>query len=239
MLLAQGQGRGEVTAIELAENVAGDQRAVHVECGSRSDVWPFESLSKGERRITDTIRVTPAHTLTLSRDVRSFFQGNRYLLEPLVKRIVRLAQAERVVDLYAGVGVFGLALATAGTPDVTLVEGDPISGTDLARNATPCGSQVSVRRQSVESFLSSTSNPSRAATFVVDPPRTGMTRDALAGIIRHEPSRIVYVSCDVATLARDARTLVDAGWELTEVAGIDLFPNTAHVESIAIFDRLS
>lgn len=238
-LLAQGEGRGDVTAIELAENIPGDRRAVHVELGSRGGASSLESLISGDRQVTDTIAVAPNRTLTLTRDVRSFFQGNRFLLEPLAQRVARLAQAERVVDLYAGVGLFGLALAAAGAMDVTLVEGDPISSTDLARNATPFGGQVSVRRQSVESFLASRRDPRRAAgaVFVVDPPRTGMTREALAGIVSHQPSRIVYVSCDVATLARDARTLVDAGWELTEVTGIDLFPNTAHVESIAVFER--
>ena len=64
-----------------------------------------------------------------------------------------------------------------------------------------------------------------------------MTREALAGIINLEPSRVVYVSCDVATLARDARTLIDSGFELQSVTGMDLFPNTAHVESIALFTR--
>jgi 23S rRNA (uracil1939-C5)-methyltransferase len=64
-----------------------------------------------------------------------------------------------------------------------------------------------------------------------------MTREALSGIVSHQPSHVVYVSCDVATLSRDARTLVDAGWELQEITGIDLFPNTAHVESIAVFRR--
>ena len=64
-----------------------------------------------------------------------------------------------------------------------------------------------------------------------------MSKDAIAGIIQKTPARIVYVSCDVATLARDARTLLDAGYELEELTGIDLFPNTAHVETIAVFAR--
>ena len=64
-----------------------------------------------------------------------------------------------------------------------------------------------------------------------------MTKDALAGIINRRPSRIVYVSCDVATLARDTRALLDAGYELRGLTGIDLFPNTAHVESVAVFER--
>jgi 23S rRNA (uracil1939-C5)-methyltransferase len=62
-----------------------------------------------------------------------------------------------------------------------------------------------------------------------------MSKEALAGIVRARPARLVYVSCDVATLARDTRTLLDAGYELGAVTGFDLFPNTAHVESVATF----
>ena len=64
-----------------------------------------------------------------------------------------------------------------------------------------------------------------------------MSKEALAGIIRSAPERLVYVSCDVATFARDTRTLLDAGYELERVSGMDLFPNTAHVEAIARFVR--
>jgi 23S rRNA (uracil1939-C5)-methyltransferase len=59
----------------------------------------------------------------------------------------------------------------------------------------------------------------------------------MAGIVRAAPSRIVYVSCDIATLARDTRTLIDAGYSLEGLTGMDLFPNTAHVETVATFLR--
>jgi 23S rRNA (uracil1939-C5)-methyltransferase len=72
-------------------------------------------------------------------------------------------------------------------------------------------------------------------TIVVDPPRTGMSREALDGAINVRAPRIVYVSCDVATLARDARRLVDAGYALERVDAFDLFPNTPHVETVAVF----
>jgi 23S rRNA (uracil1939-C5)-methyltransferase len=71
----------------------------------------------------------------------------------------------------------------------------------------------------------------------VDPPRTGMSRDALDGCARLAARRIVYVSCDVATLARDARRLVDGGYDLERLDAFDLFPLTPHVECVAIFTR--
>jgi tRNA/tmRNA/rRNA uracil-C5-methylase (TrmA/RlmC/RlmD family) len=71
----------------------------------------------------------------------------------------------------------------------------------------------------------------------VDPPRTGLSKDAFAGVIRHRPARLVYVSCDVATLARDTRAFLDSGYELEGLTGFDLFPNTAHVETVAAFMR--
>jgi 23S rRNA (uracil1939-C5)-methyltransferase len=174
--------------------------------------------------------------------VRAFFQGNRFLLEPLVRYVTSLVPAGPVVDLYAGVGLFGLSLAAAGYEQVTVVEGDPISGASLVENAEPFAARVRVERRSVEAFLSAgprldgtSSSRGTRPTYVVDPPRTGMSKEALAGIIRSAPACLIYVSCDVATFARDTRTLLDAGYELEQVSGMDLFPNTAHVEAIARF----
>jgi 23S rRNA (uracil1939-C5)-methyltransferase len=73
--------------------------------------------------------------------------------------------------------------------------------------------------------------------MIVDPPRTGLSRDAVAGILAVEPDRLVYVSCDVATLARDVRALIDGGYTLGPITGLDLFPNTAHVETVVGFTR--
>jgi tRNA/tmRNA/rRNA uracil-C5-methylase (TrmA/RlmC/RlmD family) len=132
------------------------------------------------------------------------------------------------------VGLFGLSRAAAGVADVTLVEGDPISGRDLQENAEPFAGRARVERSSVEDFVARLS-PGGDATFIVDPPRTGISKEALGEIIRARPKRIVYVSCDVATLARDSRTLLDAGYSLDGVTGFDLFPNTAHVETVCTF----
>jgi tRNA/tmRNA/rRNA uracil-C5-methylase (TrmA/RlmC/RlmD family) len=110
----------------------------------------------------------------------------------------------------------------------------------LTTNAEPFGDRVRVERRSVEQFLALVRDRRgdvSGVTMIVDPPRTGMTREALGGAIGLQPSRIVYVSCDVATFARDTRTLLDSGYELGELTGVDLFPNTAHVESVALFTR--
>jgi tRNA/tmRNA/rRNA uracil-C5-methylase (TrmA/RlmC/RlmD family) len=143
-----------------------------------------------------------------------------------------------VIDLYAGVGLFGSALAAAGRDNVTAVDGDAVAGADLTRNAEPFGRRVAAIHRSVETHLAAARPRDIAsATVIVDPPRTGISKEAMGHIIRKQPPRIVYVSCDVATLARDTRALHDAGYALSHLSGIDLFPNTAHVETVAVLAR--
>jgi tRNA/tmRNA/rRNA uracil-C5-methylase (TrmA/RlmC/RlmD family) len=203
------------------------------------------SVSRADRAGVDVLGGTPTVTDTVGgvrfrREVRAFFQGNRFLVDRLVQHVASLVPDGPVVDLYAGVGLLGLSLAASRENGVIVVEGDPVSGDDLAMNAAPFGERVRVERRSVEHFVALARDRQEdlaAATMIVDPPRTGMTREALAGAIGLRPSSIVYVSCDVATFARDTRTLIDAGYELRRLTGLDLFPNTAHVESVALFSR--
>ena len=88
--------------------------------------------------------------------------------------------------------------------------------------------------QSVEDYLAR--HAGRPATIVLDPPRTGISREAMTAVVRAGATHIVYVSCDPPTMARDARRLVDGGYELTSLTAFDLFPNTPHVESLGIFE---
>lgn len=239
-----------LTSIEIAENIPATDRVCHLELEPGADVQRFAALAAEgitglsaqvlDRRGVETLAGVPAvsdsiGTLHLRRDARAFFQGNRFLFGTLVERVSSLVPDGRVVDLYAGVGLFGLSLAAAREAHVTLVEGDPISGHDLAENAQPYADRVRVERISVEGFLRR-GTATADATVIVDPPRTGMSSEAVRAIVRANPKRIVYVSCDVATLARDARVLIDADYSLREISALDLFPNTAHVETICAFE---
>jgi len=78
-----------------------------------------------------------------------------------------------------------------------------------------------------------------AETVIVDPPRTGLSREAMDKVLTLTAPRLIYVSCDVATLARDARRLVDDGYAIERIDGFDLFPNTPHVETVVVFTRES
>ncbi|HEY6214705.1 MAG TPA: hypothetical protein VIW45_20570, partial [Vicinamibacterales bacterium] len=110
------------------------------------------------------------------------------------------------------------------------------SASDLEANAKTSGARIEAVRDAVERFVR---RPGRTppSTVIVDPPRTGMSREALDGVIALTPRRLVYVSCDVATLARDARRIVDGGFRIGRADGFDLFPNTPHVETVVVFER--
>jgi 23S rRNA (uracil1939-C5)-methyltransferase len=164
----------------------------------------------------------------LRRQPASFFQGNRFLLPDLVVAVLDATPSDgRILDLYAGVGLFSMGLAATGRDGITAVEGDRQSAADLKENAGSYPSAIRVLVGRVEDHL--IRRPETADTVIVDPPRSGVSREAM--------DIIIYVSCDPPTMARDARRLLDAGYRLESLRGFDLFPNTPHVETIGVFDR--
>jgi 23S rRNA (uracil1939-C5)-methyltransferase len=249
-----------LSAVELTENIAGNERVMHAIAAEGSDLSQQaldEALAAGGftgctgRSAAGIVRTAgipfvndPIAVLTgvagtagaLQRHAESFFQANRYLLPALVQAVMAAIPAEgSVLDLYGGVGLFSVCLAASGRRRLTAVEGDRTSGKDLKRNAAAHAGDLQVVVASVEDYLLRR-NP-RADTIVVDPPRTGMSREAMQSIVRVGASRLVYVSCDPATMARDARRLLDGGYELSSLQAFDLFPNTPHVESLGVFVR--
>jgi 23S rRNA (uracil1939-C5)-methyltransferase len=170
-----------------------------------------------------------------TRRAASFFQGNRFVVGALTERVMAQATADRFADLYAGVGLFSVALAARGATGVA-VEGDPVSGDDLAANAEQLNRRLDVRRASVEDALAVPPSV-RPGVVIVDPPRTGLSPSVAQGLVAWRAPRILYVSCDVPTLARDTALLLAGGYRLTSIEAFDMFPNTPHVECLTVFDR--
>jgi len=218
----------------------------------------------GEVRVTDAISVDGSPPILLGRHVLAFFQGNRHLIHQLVAHVVKAVPvASDVVDLYAGVGLFAVTAAALRGARVTAVEGDRMAASDLRANAAQTHGSVRALHRSVEEFLregevrraegrlpafaEGFGEARRSAlrarrrqpdphTLIVDPPRTGMSREALDGTCQLRARRLIYVSCDVATLARDARRIVDSGYRIAQADAFDLFPNTPHVETVVVFE---
>jgi 23S rRNA (uracil1939-C5)-methyltransferase len=184
-----------------------------------------------------TAEAPPAATARLRRHVRAFFQGNRYLLPRLSQHVLTTCPDGPVVDLYAGVGLFSVCLAATGRHRVVAVEGHATTAEDLRINAAPYADALFVRHMPVERFLADARGID-APTLILDPPRTGMSKEACERAIGLGASRVVVVSCDVATLGRDIGRFAASGYRLESLRGFDLFPNTAHVEVLAVLDRL-
>ena len=257
-LLARG-----VRTVELAEDLPGDRCVLHllVHGGvAEARAWwdglaeaagvsglsvasrtlPEPPLAVGSPFVTDPLAsflpAAGAGSLGLRRHANAFFQANRHLVPELTAAVAELAGGGDVVDLYAGVGLFAVGIAARGGGRVTAVERDPVSAADLAANAAPLGDALRIVRAPVETYLKRSGRLSTAAV-IVDPPRTGLSREVVTRLARRRPRRIVYVSCDVATQARDLRALRSSGYRVGEVRAFDMFPNTPHVETVVALDR--
>jgi len=170
----------------------------------------------------------------------SFFQTNRYLTDELV-RIVTAGQSGRLaLDLYAGVGLFSTALA-GDFHHIVSVESSQTSSTDLSYNRSSNGEAV---QATTEQYLARRDKTGRVGKSeepdivhnpdlaVVDPPRSGLGERVARSLATLGATRVVYVSCDPMTLARDLVTLLGAGYRIEQVHLVDLFPQTYHLESV-------
>jgi tRNA/tmRNA/rRNA uracil-C5-methylase (TrmA/RlmC/RlmD family) len=261
--LAAVLGASSTDSLEVSENLDGSERAVHLHPIDRALVGTTLPAPLSARLLVDgltglsvaasggaqTLAGDPTVGDDLARIVRgaspgiplrrhaaSFFQGNRFLVGQLASAVVDAVPGGPAWDLYAGVGLFAAALCAIGRDRVTAVEGDPVTGADLRANAAAFEGRLDVESRAVEDVLATTVLPAEA-TVIVDPPRTGLSKAVTAALAASAVRRIVYVSCDVATLARDVKALATAGFTITSLEGFDLFPNTAHVETLAVLQR--
>jgi 23S rRNA (uracil1939-C5)-methyltransferase len=168
-----------------------------------------------------------------------FFQGNAELRGALLEGVLDAAgEGERAVELCAGAGFFTLALAQRFA-EVVAVESSPPAVRDLRQNIDANGAgNVRVECAPLERLLGEELlRDLTVDALVVDPPRTGLGKEVAEGIASLDAKRVVYVSCAPSTLARDLAVMVRSGFGLEGVRGFDLFPQTPHVEAIALLRR--
>ena len=159
---------------------------------------------------------------------RSFFQVNRFLVEPLAEAALAGSTGETALDLYAGVGLFALSLARR-FKTVTAVESGSSAARDLEINAERAGLSIRIEQTRVEDYLANLQN---TPDFVLaDPPRAGLGKAVVEHLARLAPPKLTIVSCDPATLARDLAAL--SRYTIERLTLVDLFPQTYHLETIA------
>jgi 23S rRNA (uracil1939-C5)-methyltransferase len=180
----------------------------------------------------------------------SFFQTNRHLIDELVKIVAAGQSGQLALDLYAGVGLFSTALA-CDFRHIVSVEMSQTSAADLSYNRSPNGE---VERATAEQYLAGAEKTVRVGRgagksavlahelnkpdlVVVDPPRSGLGERVARLLATLGAQRIIYVSCDPATLARDLVILLASGYRVEQAHLVDLFPQTYHLESVVHLAR--
>lgn len=168
-----------------------------------------------------------------------FWQVHGHAPAVLTDRVLSLAgpvQGRRVADLYCGAGLLGLALASQGA-EVLGLEASAAAVGAAQRNAVAMGVDARFENARIEDALGSTDALRGLRAVVLDPPRAGAGRAVVEAIAGAEPDRVVYISCDAATLARDVSYFGPRGYTLSHLEVLDLFPLTGHVECAALLER--
>lgn len=212
----------------------------------------------GEPVVRETLDMPAGEPLTWRVSPTGFWQIHRSAPSTLVDAVLAAAQmgpGDTVWDLYSGAGLFTAAAAPLVGPDgqVFAVEGSPVTSADARVNLSELD-HVRVTRGDVARILTGR-NPARRRhgasrghkrpavrapqpdIVILDPPRSGAAKEVLAAIDAVEPRTIVYVACDPAALGRDLGRLSRRGWKVVNIRAFDLYPNTHHVEAVAVLRR--
>lgn len=227
-----GELRKEVPAVTTVVNTINDKRA-QIAFGDR------ELVVLGDGTIRERLG---RHTFTVS--AASFFQTNTAQAERLygvAKEFAGLTGGETVYDLYSGTGTIALFVADAAR-QVIGIESVERSVRDAEENArengvTNCSflaGDLKDRLTKQTGWMKSSPKPD---VLIIDPPRSGMHPDVVQAILNLDVPRIVYISCNPATQARDAALLCRDRYELRKLRPVDMFPHTYHIESVALFER--
>jgi 23S rRNA (uracil1939-C5)-methyltransferase len=213
-------------------------RSVLLRCGARTGERLVVTTPAGlDVRLPDDVRTEDFHEFAAGRtwrvSARSFFQTRADAVDALADLVVAAADEmgppTTAIDLYSGVGLFAGTLAARGW-SVTAVEGSERSVADARENLQ--GTDATVVRADVTKWT-----PGGADLVVADPSRLGLGPEGVEVVESTGARRLVLVSCDAASLGRDAALLEKAGYGLTSLTQVDLFPQTFRVEAVTVYDR--
>jgi 23S rRNA (uracil1939-C5)-methyltransferase len=212
--------------VAIRYGVRTEQALIHPSLKEIDDSIPSGQTSYEEELLGKRFRISGA----------SFFQVNTRQAEALIEVVrekLALAQDQSLLDAYAGVGTFAVLLAPY-VKKVIAIEESQAAVADAVVNQAGIENIVFYQGK-VEQILPELRQRPQAA--ILDPPRVGCHPDTIGAVLKRAPARLVYVSCDPATLARDLRALCQGGYRLQEVQPVDMFPQTFHIECVATLVR--
>lgn len=215
---------------ELTDNTAIAKEIIYSEPKSPASVITKRLTGKPSAVLSDTILDVPFHYAT-----EGFFQINLPVYEQALRDMRDYVEAEKpLIDLYSGVGSIGL---TIGSNRTTLVEINEHAVREMRRNIAELGREASATAVLAASE-SALDHISSDACVIVDPPRAGLHEDVVAKLLEAAPNRIIYLSCNPVTQARDVARLAE-GYGIRAHRGYNFFPRTPHIEHLVVLDRLS
>ena len=225
--------------VELRALGDGDPFAVVRRVNDRGTMYELCSL-RGEPLEPSTHSRVSVQGHFFSVSPRSFWQSHRAAPALLLGTVLSMAAVQpndHVTDLFSGVGLFAVPLAKVVGPGgrVTAVESSPYAVRDARQNGEGLR-QLKVREWTVTPRAVN-DTVGEGDVVVLDPPRSGLAKGVADALIRRGPRRLIYVSCDAATFARDLKLLLNGGFVLSDLRVFDLFPMTEHVELVAVLDN--
>ncbi|MEA2385343.1 MAG: rRNA (uracil1939-C5)-methyltransferase [Solirubrobacteraceae bacterium] len=252
LVVREGRRTGELQVRLVTSDAAVDLDGFAEAVGADSVMWTRapdvgETTLGGESEVLHGTEAIEEELTVAGRELRfrlsseAFFQTNTEMAERLYGTAVEFAGLrgwERVYDLFCGIGTIGLALAPRagelwGLEIVEEAVADAIANArrnEIANARFFAGDVRLALRDLAE-------EAGRPDVLVVDPPRAGLSAKIVRRVIETAPKRIVYVSCNPTTLAPNAAQLVEAGWQLKRVRPVDMFPQTPHIECVALLER--
>jgi len=203
-------------------------------------IWSGKSFGEKERKETIT-RVVKSKEFLVPRE--GFFQANLYLIDKLVDEVCAMVQNEKIstlIDAYCGSGLFSVFLAPY-VENIIGIEQDASSVECAKINASKSGTKnINFIQGDVEEILAGEflSPEHKTDMVLLDPPRVGCSPSVLKSICSMRPRKVIYISCNPATQARDVKYLREQGYKLQSLLPLDMFPQTQHIEVIGVLEEI-